>query len=101
MPVYRLYWVGTDDHFNLGVSFECASDKEALEAAQEMIGEFAAEFAAVEVWVTGRFVGRVGSHRHLRRPSPFSARQTPRPPRSGFRLAASAEVCGGPTSSCE
>jgi hypothetical protein len=67
MPVYRLYWVGTDDHFKLGVSFECASDKEALEAAQEMIGEFAAEFPAVEVWVTGRFVGRVGE------PSPPSA----------------------------
>jgi hypothetical protein len=45
-----------DFHFKLGVSFECASDEEALEAAQEMIGEF----AAVEVWLTGRFVGRVG-----------------------------------------
>jgi hypothetical protein len=68
MPAYRLYWVGTDDHFKLiGVSFECASDREALEAAQEMIGEFAAEFTAVEVWVTGRFVGRVGE------PSPPSA----------------------------
>jgi hypothetical protein len=60
MPVYRLYWVGTDDHFKLGVSFECASDKEALEAAQEMMGEFAAEFSAVEVWFARRFVGRVG-----------------------------------------
>ena len=55
MPVYRMYWVGADDHFKLVKSVECASDEEALATAETMMGEF----AAMEVWETKRFVGRV------------------------------------------
>jgi hypothetical protein len=57
MPVYRLYWVGADDHFKLAQDVECASDEEVLARAERMLDGH----AAMEVWETGRLVGRVGA----------------------------------------
>jgi hypothetical protein len=60
MSFYRMYWVGSDDHFKMAQDIECASDDEVLARAETMMGRH----AAMEVWETGRFVGRVGAPPH-------------------------------------
>ena len=59
MSVYRVYWVGADDHFKLAQDVECATDAEVLAKAEALIGQY----AAMEVWDMRRFVGRVGASR--------------------------------------
>ena len=53
--LYRIYYVGADNHFIRGDAIYCASDAEALAAAQHMPGNH----TAVEVWQGARKVGTV------------------------------------------
>jgi hypothetical protein len=62
MPSYRLYSVDADGHILRATYIDCATDADALTAAQAVMGEY----AVIEVWQGRRFVGRVG------RPPPFA-----------------------------
>lgn len=57
MARYRFYWIGTDGHIKGADIVECSSDDEARTVAIDRKGKF----PAVEVWLDGRFVVRVGA----------------------------------------
>jgi hypothetical protein len=52
MPLYRIYWLGKDDHIDAADYIECESDTEAAVRGQELIGPH----AAVELWLEKRYV---------------------------------------------
>ena len=55
MDLYRIYYVGSDNHFTRGDVIFCTSDAEALAAALRMLGNH----TAIEVWQGARKVGTV------------------------------------------
>ena len=55
MPAYRIYFIGTDDHFGAAETIDCMTDDQAMERALERIGHF----SAVEVWCGSRSLGRI------------------------------------------
>jgi hypothetical protein len=62
MTTFRLYSCDHDGHILRATYIDCASDADALTAAQAVSGEH----AVIEVWQRRRFVGRV------ERPIPFA-----------------------------
>jgi hypothetical protein len=56
MPMYRIYFVGQDDHFHGVKAIDCADDDGAIACALDEI----ADFPAVEVWSGAKCIGRVG-----------------------------------------
>ena len=52
MPLYRIYWLGQDDHIDAADYIECESDSEAAAKGHELIGAH----AAVELWLEKRYV---------------------------------------------
>ena len=56
MPEYRIYFVGSDDHFHGAKTVECDDDDKAFVYALDHIGDF----PAVEVWRGAKALGRVG-----------------------------------------
>ena len=52
MPLYRIYWLGQDDHIDAADYIECETDSEAAAKGQELIGPH----AAVELWLEKRYV---------------------------------------------
>ena len=55
MPLYRIYWLGQDDHIDAADYIECASDAEAATKGRELIGPH----AAVELWLEKRYVAKL------------------------------------------
>jgi hypothetical protein len=51
---YRAYQIGPDGHIKLGTDLDCADDAEAIEAADQLVGE-----NAVELWQGTRMVARL------------------------------------------
>jgi hypothetical protein len=54
MANYRAYQIGPDGHIQQGVDLECADDAEAIEAADQLVGD-----CAVELWRGTRKVARL------------------------------------------
>jgi hypothetical protein len=54
MANYRAYQIGPDGHIQQGVDLECADDAEAIEAADQLVGD-----CAVELWRGTRMVARL------------------------------------------
>jgi hypothetical protein len=63
MRWYRVYCIGSDDHFTRGETIYCPSDAEALATAQRKVGNH----TAVEVWQGNRKVGRLQPDQHRSR----------------------------------
>jgi hypothetical protein len=51
---YRAYQIGPDGRIKSGVDLECADDAEAIEAADQLVGD-----CAVELWQDTRMVVRL------------------------------------------
>jgi hypothetical protein len=55
MSLYRLFWIGSDDHIQRADAVDCASDRDACAVAKERMGGF----PAVEVWHLATRVARI------------------------------------------
>jgi hypothetical protein len=51
---YRAYQIGPDGHIKLGADLDCADDEAAIEAAKQLVVDY-----AVELWRDARMVARL------------------------------------------
>ena len=54
MAHYRAYQIGPDGRIKSGADLDCADDTEAIEAADQLVGD-----CAVELWHDTRMVARL------------------------------------------
>jgi hypothetical protein len=58
MSDYRLYVVGSDDHFLRSIHFNCADDSAAIESAKQFI-----DGHEMELWQRDRLIARFDTRR--------------------------------------
>jgi hypothetical protein len=55
VALYRVYWIGSDGHFEAAENIECASDEEAQTRALKVMGAF----AEMEIWLGTQLIAQL------------------------------------------